>query len=366
MTMLRRMVTGSRVGACLILALVVAACSGNITRGPLTDLHMLGVRRVANLEALQFTYQIEDVAAYADPNTGNARIMFQTDQLYTIGLDGRDLRAIKGAPECGYFLAITLDGRRVMCSSSAVGLHTFSLGYDDTATSGQAYGSLGDDLFAPAWSPDGRLFAVVNHSPQSGCAISLFPIATKGGVARPIATLAIPMFSISNAISNTTRCEVSRLAWSRDGAWLALAGQQPADGYDWGVYVLSLASIPQLSESTASAPVNLTVAQSDLTRIGEMHYFTTMAWSTQAGQQLLTYLEGRELAIVQVEPHSGVRTPFLQLPSIDVNSDIDYGVTCGLAWTPDNAHLVFVQCGPGNIEVHPAASKLYVYTPPDA
>lgn len=359
MRILRRITTRTRLGACLILALVVAACSGNVTRGPLTDLRMPGIRKIADLDALQLAYQIQDVAAYADPGTGKMRIIFQTDQLYTIGLDGRDLRTIKGA-QCDYSPAITLDGRRIMCGNGSSSLHAFSLGSDNTAISGQSYGIHGEDLFEPEWSPDGTRFAVISRSSQLGCAIVLFPVATIRGIAQPIATLALPMFSRSSGYG----CEVSRLAWSRDGVWLAIAGRELADGYDWGVYVLSLANIAQLTGATASAQANVTITPGDLTRIGDIHYFTPMAWSVHDGHQLLTFVEGRELAIMQVEPQSGLRTLLIQPPAPNISVGVDYGETCGLSWTPDDAHLVFVQCGLGNIEVHPTASKLYAYTPP--
>jgi hypothetical protein len=81
MKMLGRRPTFVPLVACLALALVLAARTGNITYPPLSDPHIPGVRQVADLDALQRTYQIQGVATYSEPVTRKTRIVFHADQL---------------------------------------------------------------------------------------------------------------------------------------------------------------------------------------------------------------------------------------------------------------------------------------------
>jgi hypothetical protein len=358
-------------GLAVILALV--GCTADATVLPLTELQFPGVRKIAELAAVQHDGLIGDVATYTDPVSSKTRIVFQADQLYTIGLDGRDLRALNGVLPCFGQLAVAPDGRWVACAVGG-GIELVALVPGASHRSVQLLGGgFGDHASSPAWSPDGSVVAVVvnypdapTSSPQSGCSVALFQFAAGHLSPHPIATLAFPMF----INPKSTQCSLVRVSWSRDGAWLAVVGLEPEDDLHWGVYVLSLASYAALSAASPGSPVAEAVAPADLTRVGEMRnefdFLRPIAWSTVSGHPVLTYVANDITSnpILQVEPQSGLSTLLLNTTYDDAKGNGFYGEVCGLAWTPDDAHLVFVECGYGNIEVHPTASKLFVYTPP--
>jgi hypothetical protein len=286
-----------RLALSLGVMLAVAGCTADATVPPLTELHFPGVRKVAELASVQHDVQIADVAAYADPVSSKTRIVFQADQLYTIGLDGRDLQAINGVSPCDGPLAVTPTGRWLACAD-ARGIELVALA---SGASHRSVQTLGDTYeygaFSPAWSPGGTMLAVVGRfldgltsSSHSGCSVALFQFVAGHLSSHPIATLAFPMFI--NPRSGP--CYLVRVSWSRDGAWLAVVGLEPEDDLHWGVYALSLASFAALSMATPATPVAEVVSPADLTRVAQMRndfdFLRPIAWSTVSGRQVLTYV----------------------------------------------------------------------------
>lgn len=352
-----------RMSACLAVVLVVAACTGNLSQPPLTDLHLRGVRKVADLDRLQGNDQIiYDAMAFFPPGSSDTRVLFRTSQLYSIGLNGQDLRPIRGGKPCYGFLAPTPDGRWVACSDTD-GIEIISLVPGASPSSIQLLRAEPlNEMWSPTWSPEGGAIAVINRGRNADCKVALYHVAADRMRASLLASLTFPMFTRSSGKG----CNLGAISWSRDAAWLALVSNDAARNPELSIYVLSMANLLLLAGSTTSVPVDVTIAQNDLVRVGESHTLPRIAWSNQGAQQLLTMVEQDLRSIVQVEPLTGVRTPVLTIPVADAADTRNYGYVCSMAWTPDGARLIFVDCAPGNIEVPAVPSKLYVYTPPQS
>jgi hypothetical protein len=344
------------------MALLLTGCSTYRTQPPLTDLHLPGVRKIANLDKIQPGEQIiGDAAAYSPFGTSDTRVIFQaTHQLYSIRLDGTDVRSISAGNPCYGAVAPLPDGRSVVCSDDG-GIEVISLAPDAPFPSAQVLRAmLLERMWSPTLSPDGSVLAVLHRGPNGGCTVAFyrFPIAS-GSASSLLATLTFPMFTGSSG----TGCELSMISWSRDGAWLALG--QHASPFE-GVYVLSLANRVPLAVGSEGGPVALTITWSDLVLVGEGYSSTRFAWSRRGAHQLLTLVDKNLSSVVQVDPLTAVQRPVLTMPTAGTSDTTNYGFLCALTWTPDGARLIFVDCSPGGIEWSAVPSKLYVYTPPSA
>jgi WD40 repeat protein len=363
MRMIRHNASRARIGVCLAVALVAVACTGNPAQPPLTDLHLPGVRNIADLDALQRTNQIiYEAAAYSSPDSSDTRVIFGVNvgHIYSIGLSGRDLRPIKGGAPCYGSLAPAPDGRWVACSDSG-GIEIIALAPDVSPASVQLLkAAYLESMWSPVWSPDGNVLAIIIRVHKADCMVALYEVPSNRLTAQLLATLAFPMFI------NTSggQCGLRTISWSRDGAWLALVAFGAGPNSNENVYVLSLDKLLPLARTTASTPASVTVAQDDLVLFSQDQQSTRVAWSSQGARQLLTILEQDSRAITQVELLSGLRTSLLKIPNADNGDTRNYGFVCAVAWTPDSARLIFVDCAPGAIEVPAVPSQLYVYTPP--
>jgi hypothetical protein len=337
----------ARIGVCLSVVLLMG-CSGHYSAPPLPDLHMPGVTEIRGLDAVQRNRHIGFVTAYLPGGSQGARILFSADGLFSVGMDGTDLHEIKHPPPCDGPFAVTRDGKWAACADWA-GIARIALDLAPQTDYWQLnIGPNMGTLRKPSWSPDGHALAAIIRPISAGCYVGLYQVSDDVKSGRLITLLSFPTFAGPNPTQ--PHCELISTSWSPDGEWLAVV----ASGWQDRIYVMSLA-MPLRQSLGADSPDVIKVTRQDLLLVGLTQSSAPPTWSISGGKPAVTFVSTDRSSIVQADPETAIETPLLTITSHQI---------CAVDATPDGARFVILQCSPGNPDVEPPQSKLYVYTPP--
>jgi hypothetical protein len=352
----------------LVLTLTVPAAFALVACGgpppppaPLAPLRLPGVVAVSGVSGLHVgpgRGVIGQVAAY-EPAGGAAapRVLFTEDgELFDVGLDGTGLRSLRMS--CDGPIAVAPGGRWVVCQTDGgIAISDLTAKPPDGGAlllTSSAYNPSTGLLGSPAWSPDGRLLAVVTTL-ASGCAVGVYVTTLPYRTIGLATVLDFPSLVLPGA---SRRCAISGLAWSPDGRWLAFT--QFGDHRPYEIDGLLLASLPPLGTRPVTPPTTITVPARLLVPLGRSEVFAAPpSWSVLPSGLALTYPGPSERSIMRGAVPSGAAQTVLA---------VGQGTIDALAWTPDGHGLVFAQGDPGCAEcaVVYRPSQLYVYTPPSA
>lgn len=185
---------------CLVVALCLASCSGNVRQAPLATPHVAGVVPIPGITALEqrlhdpYLYEMATYAAADDPASPTHLLLQLDHNLYDARLDGTQLHRVPSALPCDETFSVTPDGRWVACGN-ADGIALIPLASQTGEESRQIVRNQANDFEGyPAWAPDGQHLGVVNHL-GGGCAIGIYAIQGDYATANLIAVLAFPQFA---------------------------------------------------------------------------------------------------------------------------------------------------------------------------
>lgn len=326
-------------------ALLLMACtpSGPPPK-PLADLHQPGVSQIPgiiSLHAPPMRGTIETLTTYMSAGVAAApRVLFTLDdQLYTVGLDGSDLRSL--GIQCSGQVSATPNGRWAACQRDADIVLT-SL---TAATPDNGRVIISDVRGNTTWLLDGRHLAVVSRS-GGLCAIEIYLASPAFDQVQLSARLMFLQLSDSAG-----DCTIFGLAWSPDDSWLAFV----AAGGPSHVYAMSMASLlPEILHSHSLFTFD--VPSSMLLDLGRTGVFTPPSWSDEGTELALTFTGPDLRHITQVELTSRRSSSILSVPEGRIDA---------IAWTLDSKHLIFANgqfpCLECSYSFTP--SHLYVYTP---
>ncbi len=148
-------------------------------------------------------------------------------------------------------------------------------------------------------------------------------------------------------------CDLTRLAWSPDGAWLAFSVPHPAPS---PLYALSLARVLPDGLPTPPAMRSVTVRPAQLVPLGLSYPYAPISWHKGPQGESVTVVDDNHQGIVDIDLATYRQTTLLQA---------DEGEIDALSWTRDGQHLVFTQGQPfcGECQFAYTPSHLYMFTP---
>lgn len=375
---LRSPVFGHGGGLILCLALLVTGCLGQQTPvypppvTPVPDLHLPGVVKVpgiVSLETRTHTPWISNPIAYIPAGAASPHVLFQLgygllDTLYDVELDGSGLRRISLGTQCLPGLAVTPDGRAVICRTEH-GLWGKSLqGSTSPASSGQALLTTPADttLYNLAWTPDGQYLSAY-ASTAGRCRIALYGPSAQATVEAPKedgALLLAGLLDLSALGSDIApSCPFAYVSWSPDGHWLAVtAVNWTADLHQDTVFLLPAAPIRRALAQVGTSIPTLRVSLDGSQKLVIGQTAQSPAWSADAALLATTNYINDELE--QTTVATGITTPLISPPA----GRFCQSISGGYSWVPNGRQFVFVLCTPTITDQAQPPATMYVYTPP--
>lgn len=340
---------------------MVGLCAGVLLAGcssehsllpPIRPLTLPGVRQltaVTDLEKRTGSRHLYGLTTYTSPRAPHdQRILFTLgDTLYDVGVETMD---VIERPSCGVPYAVTFDGHWVVCR------HFGNIALLDLATdSAHPHPSVqvltsqdGADPDIPNWGPDNRHLAILNRM-DGGCAISVYRTTPNYSAVVLTAVLALTTFVLTTPTASS--CDAYGLRWSPDGHWFAFA----SPSHTVAIYALSLQTLwPQILAAESRREVlHRRLGADQVTKL-RVKSSTRLAWQ-HGSRPTLTVVGFLADRIEQVDIATGAETTLFEQHEAGL---------FGIAWTPDDRHLVFTLERDGEPLFTPPPDQLYVYTPP--
>lgn len=328
---------------------VLSGCSTPLPpQPPLPMLHAQGLVRLdafSRVEAATSNHSVKSLLAYAPKGTSGIThlLILQNGVLNDATLDDSAAIHAVQAPMC-YFLGGVrqVDGES-LCDGQeedSFGIIAFHPDVSASIWPGRLLVSttaLDERYNSPAWSPDGRLFAVA-HSKGDEHDIALFAVDASLKNVQQVATLLLPQIPL---------LLIQWLSWSPGGAWLTFA---EGSGHLDTTYGLRISSI--LAQLATSHGKNKQIAVTNNQLVTLVKYpIIGQAWQPMGSN--LVYFDGERLMVVNVT--TGQRRKLLAIPDGDI---------CAMTWTPDGHRLIFAHCGSGTADFAPPPAQIYIYTMP--
>lgn len=313
---------------------------------------------IAPIQQQTQTRRIAALATYAPGGSGaTSRLLVALENkpdgsytaLYDMALDGGDPRRIPLDSPCWGPLAVMPGAAWVACRSAA-GVSLVALN-PQTQPAARLLVARPDpwNVRGLAWSPDGAYLAVPGTT-DGGCSLTLYAVASPSLEARPVAVLTFAQLVAQ--IGQTPGCTLFFPQWSPDGRWLTVADVRPPIEH---VYGLPLASIMDKLTPSASAPVTLPIALSTLTRFGDGAAGIPPVWSPAPASMLTVASTDRRSVVA-------FRAPGDQgLALLTVNQPQDY--ISAFAWSLDGAKVLVNLTPPIIPEAAGPPDAVYLYTP---
>lgn len=220
-----------------------------------------------------------------------------------------------------------------------------------------------DAVNSVALSPDGLTLAATTRG-SSACAIEIYRLLIPSPDVQLLAHLSLPDFS-----PQTGPCGAGGLAWSADGAWLAMidniyAAQSKAYVFDLSTFLTNHGtSLTNLLHGSEPQMLDLSVRVGDMSALGPVNGTSSLNWSLTGGHLGVTFLRD-DWTIVRQDPQTGQKQTLVDVPT---SQHLGVLAALGLTLAPSGPSLVFAEqaivCADCPLPAYPS-SHVYTYTPP--
>lgn len=355
--------------ACLILAILLAACStpwaAQPTDTPIPTLQMPNVQELPALFDLEEQEHVEgtellralEPANALDASRAQGVVVALGFHLYLLSVSGDTAKRLYPTIPCDPFDGetsdLTRDGTWLICLRPR-GNYVVQPSEDPAAPVPTPLA--GDMESHPSWAPDGLTLAAAGSfaDPSAGytdhCGVGVYRLSPERTTVQQIALLWTPDFENMEGLGHNG-CRLTQVMWSPDGRTLALRVDEASGQY----YLL-----PMTQFSTALTPHNgvtipvYTVTKRALTLLPGSYTFPIARWMP-ASDGLLLFNEGRT-AIVRYLVTTGQITAVFRLPDKTEHM-------CDFASLADGKRIVFTYCRIQVVKYSIPSQRLYLYTP---